>query len=78
MAGGRVIDGRELQPPEPLELALAALDTLPDGEELELLLYCQRGGRTVQAYHQLKARLQGRLWLLRGGYEAWLSDRVDE
>ena len=41
MAGGRVIDGRELQPPEPLELALAALDTLPDGEELELLLYCQ-------------------------------------
>ncbi|HMV21069.1 MAG TPA: DUF2249 domain-containing protein [Rhodocyclaceae bacterium] len=36
-----MIDGRELQPPEPLELALAALDTLPDGEELELLLYCQ-------------------------------------
>lgn len=37
---GRVIDGRELQPPEPLELALEALDTLPDGEELTLLLYC--------------------------------------
>lgn len=37
----RVIDGRDLQPPEPLELALAALDTLPDGEELTLLLYCQ-------------------------------------
>lgn len=41
MAGSRVIDGRELQPPEPLELALAALDTLSQGEELELLLYCQ-------------------------------------
>lgn len=37
----QVIDGRDLQPPEPLELALAALDTLADGEELTLLLYCQ-------------------------------------
>lgn len=36
-----VIDGRDLQPPEPLELTLTALDTLPDGEELLLLLYCQ-------------------------------------
>lgn len=35
-----LIDGRELQPPEPLELTLAALDTLPAGEELTLLLYC--------------------------------------
>lgn len=36
-----VIDGRDLQPPEPLELALEALDNLaPDGE-LVLLLYCQ-------------------------------------
>lgn len=37
----RVIDGRDLQPPEPLELALAALDVLPDNDELVLLLYCQ-------------------------------------
>lgn len=37
----RVIDGRELQPPEPLELTLIALDTLAPGEELLLLLYCQ-------------------------------------
>lgn len=37
----RVIDGRDLQPPEPLELALAALDVLPAGEELLLLLYCK-------------------------------------
>ena len=37
----RVIDGCELQPPEPLELALMALDTLPDDEELTMLLYCQ-------------------------------------
>lgn len=37
----RVIDGRQLQPPEPLELALTALDTLSVGEELLLLLYCK-------------------------------------
>ncbi|WP_126446081.1 DUF2249 domain-containing protein [Sulfuricystis multivorans] len=36
----RVIDGREMQPPEPLERTLEALDTLPRGEELRLLLYC--------------------------------------
>jgi uncharacterized protein (DUF2249 family) len=37
----RVIDGRNLQPPEPLELTLTALDFLRQGEELLLLLYCQ-------------------------------------
>lgn len=37
----RVIDGRDLQPPEPLELALNALGELADGEELVMLLYCQ-------------------------------------
>lgn len=37
----RVIDGRDMQPPEPLELALMALDTLTDGDELVMLLYCQ-------------------------------------
>lgn len=41
MAEQHVIDGRGLMPPEPLELTLTALDTLPDGEELLLLLYCQ-------------------------------------
>ena len=35
---GRVIDGRGMEPPEPLEATLAALDTLPAGEELTLLL----------------------------------------
>jgi TusA-related sulfurtransferase len=39
--GEHVIDGRGLMPPEPLELTLSALDTLPDGEELLLLLYCE-------------------------------------
>lgn len=48
------------------------------GPDDHLLLYCQRGGRTAQAHHRLEARLQGRLWLLRGGYEAWLNDRIDE
>ncbi|MCF8149818.1 MAG: DUF2249 domain-containing protein [Burkholderiaceae bacterium] len=37
----KVIDGRELQPPEPMEQTLEALDTLPEGDELLLLLYCQ-------------------------------------
>ena len=36
----RVIDGRDLLPPEPLQLTLTALDTLGEDEELLLLLYC--------------------------------------
>lgn len=41
MTGPLVIDGRDMQPPEPMELTLAALDNLaPDGE-IVLLLYCQ-------------------------------------
>jgi uncharacterized protein (DUF2249 family) len=36
-----VIDGREMEPPEPLERALTALDTLALGDELLMLLYCQ-------------------------------------
>ena len=40
-AGSLLIDGREMQPPEPLEKALAALDVLPPDGELRLLLYCQ-------------------------------------
>jgi uncharacterized protein (DUF2249 family) len=37
----REIDGRHLHPPEPLTLTLTALETLADGEELRLLVYCQ-------------------------------------
>ena len=37
----KVIDGRDLHPPEPMELTLEALDTLTEGDELLLLLYCQ-------------------------------------
>lgn len=37
----RVIDGRDLLPPEPMELTLAALDELAPEDELVLLLYCQ-------------------------------------
>lgn len=37
----KVIDGREMQPPEPMERTLEALELLPDGDELLLLLYCQ-------------------------------------
>lgn len=41
MSDVTVIDGRDLQPPEPLELALESLDTLTADDELVLLLYCQ-------------------------------------
>lgn len=34
------IDGRDMQPPEPLEKTIAALDTLPPDGEVRLLLYC--------------------------------------
>jgi uncharacterized protein (DUF2249 family) len=37
----KVIDGRQLVPPEPLELTLAALDDLAEGEEIVLLVNCQ-------------------------------------
>ncbi len=39
MADGRVVDGRGLQPPEPMARTLAALRLLPEGAELVLLLY---------------------------------------
>jgi hypothetical protein len=41
MPSARVIDGRNLEPPEPLELALAELATLAPGEELVMLLRCE-------------------------------------
>ena len=37
----RVIDGRDMLPPEPLERALAELATLVPGEELVMLLRCE-------------------------------------
>lgn len=37
----RVIDGRGMEPPEPLELALAELGMLAPGEELVMLLNCE-------------------------------------
>jgi len=39
-ASGLIIDGREMQPPEPLEKTLEALDKLPPDGELLLLVYC--------------------------------------
>jgi len=60
----------------------APLDQIEDfvaqvGPADDLLLYCQVGGRTVQAYHRLKGALYGRLSLLDGGYEAWLERRIE-
>lgn len=37
----RLIDGRDMEPPEPLELAVAELATLAPGEELVMLLRCE-------------------------------------
>ena len=37
----RVIDGRGMEPPEPLELAVTELSTLAPGEELVMLLNCE-------------------------------------
>lgn len=50
MAEQRIVDGRNLEPPEPLELTLNALDTLGPGEELLVLLYCE----PVPLYNILK------------------------
>ncbi len=36
-----VIDGRGMEPPEPLQLALQALDELAMGDDVLMLLYCQ-------------------------------------
>jgi hypothetical protein len=37
----QLIDGRDMEPPEPLELALAALANLAPGAELIMLLRCE-------------------------------------
>lgn len=41
MPGQRLIDGRDMLPPEPLERTLAELDSMEAGDELVLLLYCE-------------------------------------
>ena len=67
MSAPRVIDGRDLEPPEPLELTLAALDSLAPGEELLLLLHCE----AMPLYTILK----------RNGYQysnTWLEDGTNE
>lgn len=59
----RVIDGRDMLPPEPLEQTLAALDDLGPGEELLLLVHCEP--------HPLYAILQ------RNGYAYYRELRED-
>jgi len=41
MAESRLIDGRDMLPPEPLERTVAELGRLAPGEELVLLLHCE-------------------------------------
>ena len=36
-----LIDGRDMEPPEPLELAIAKLAAMQPGEELVMLLRCE-------------------------------------
>lgn len=43
MSESIVIDGRQMQPPEPLEKTLAALDDLPADGEVVLQVYCSPG-----------------------------------
>ncbi|HMM53779.1 MAG TPA: DUF2249 domain-containing protein [Candidatus Desulfobacillus sp.] len=52
MGEARVIDGRAMAPPEPMEKTLSALQTLPDGEALTLLLR----GKPFPLYAILKTR----------------------
>ncbi|MFO1371622.1 MAG: ThiF family adenylyltransferase [Candidatus Competibacteraceae bacterium] len=65
------IPGAEHVPLEPFENFAARMESANG----RLLLYCQRGARTVQAYYLLKEKLKGRLSLLEGGYEAWLRSQ---
>ena len=39
MTDHRIIDARLMEPPEPFERTMEALDELPDGEMLVLMLY---------------------------------------
>ncbi|MFA7269448.1 MAG: DUF2249 domain-containing protein [Sterolibacterium sp.] len=67
MAEQRVIDGRDLVPPEPLELTLEALDSMGPGDELLLLVFCD----PVPLYNILD----------RNGYRhssRWLEDGTNE
>jgi len=67
MTERRVIDGRDLVPPEPLELTLATLDTMAPGENLYLLLHCE----AAPLYTILR----------RNGYpfsKKWLEDGTNE
>jgi hypothetical protein len=41
MSEPRVIDGRDMEPPEPLERAMAELASMAPGEELVMLLRCE-------------------------------------
>jgi hypothetical protein len=41
MAERRLIDGRDMEPPEPLERAVAELATLGPEDELVMLLRCE-------------------------------------
>ncbi len=41
MPEARLIDGRGMSPPEPLELAVAALAEMAPGDELVMVLNCE-------------------------------------
>jgi adenylyltransferase/sulfurtransferase len=42
----------------------------------QIVLYCQRGQRAIDAYHRIRPHTQATLWILRGGYEAWLRHQT--
>lgn len=41
MSKTQIIDGRNLQPPQPLELTISALEVMPEDGEVVLLINCQ-------------------------------------
>jgi len=63
----QVIDGRGMEPPQPLELAVAALGRMSPGDELVMLLNCEP--------HPLYALLDARLYR---HSSAWREDGANE
>ncbi|CAB1369652.1 DUF2249 domain-containing protein [Denitratisoma oestradiolicum] len=63
----QTIDGRDMQPPEPLELALEALDSMAGSDKLVLILNCQ-----PKPLYQILQR-NGYVW-----EENWRADGSNE
>ena len=64
------IDGARLWP-----LSKMMAGDMPDlPQEMEIILYCQKGMRSLQAAQILKAQGYSEVYSMSGGYEAWLEE----